>query len=331
MWLAIKTGKFVSMARVFYRVICVIVTVSGFGQATFAAQCNEGASICWGTGIDRSSSSPKAQPSTSSKVSVNPSSVPLENGMGGELLFFTGSPDLILVKGNGRVGAGVSLSNGEETFFGPPGFELSSDFLSRHIAKKKYESQKITLATAIAAINNKKTGLKAFQINFGLVGKYNKKTSSVWPGAGVSMVAGPLTIGFASTQDEYQLDLSSIGQSTTQNYPYSTDTFSLGIYLSSFILDYSVLRVYAQNATGVTFGLLTGTFLYKKLMLTAASRVEVSARPEYDYSTKTLVTNPVKYESFLGVQYSINRNFMLSVFHNYYLMKELSLGVTLFF
>jgi hypothetical protein len=137
-------------------------------------------------GFRRSSSSSPAYPSTSSSVSLNPAAVPVNKSLGLEMIYFKPSPDFALVTGTGRVGAALSPTSAEETFFGNPGFELPTDYLQRHVEKKKFVSQKIALATAVNLYDNKSNGLKKFSLNLGLLGRYNKITKSIKPGAGLN-------------------------------------------------------------------------------------------------------------------------------------------------
>src|SRR5262245_2124011 len=67
-------------------------------------------------------------PTRGGKIRINPSAVPTEKGLGIEGIIFEGV-DLSLVKGMGRVGAGISPSASESTFFGPPALENPEDYL----------------------------------------------------------------------------------------------------------------------------------------------------------------------------------------------------------
>lgn len=302
-----------------------------FASRASAESCNKGSDLCWATGIKKEASSPAPQPTTDSKLSVNPSAVPVDDAMGGEAIIFQGTPDFVLVKGNGRVGAGVSLTNAEETFFGPPGFELASDYLARSIARQKYQSQKLNLATALAAYTNHEKGMKQFKVNLGLVGRYNKLTHDLWPGAGISVTAAFLSFGYSVSQDEYLVNLSSLGVPQQQKYQYSIETYSFGIYLSNFIIDYSTLHVYAPGAGDFTYSLATGSLLVKDWIFSLSLRNEDSSRPVYDPATQTLVAQRLKQNYFGGIQYAATKHFMVSAFYNYYLFKEISGGVTVFF
>jgi hypothetical protein len=71
--------------------------------------------------------------------------------------------------------------------------------------------------------------------------------------------------------------------------------------------------------------------LLKKAIFTASMRRELSDRPYYSSTNQTLETKHEKNETFLGVQVVANKNIMVGMFYNYYLMREYSLGLTAFF
>ncbi|MBK7892419.1 MAG: hypothetical protein IPJ84_16705 [Bdellovibrionales bacterium] len=260
-------------------------------------------------------------PTRGSKIRLNPAVIPLDQSFGGEFLYFDNSVDFAIVKGLGRIGAAISPSNSEETFFGPPGVEVSSDFLTRHQEKHKYPSQKLTLATAFGLLNNKRSGLSRFEINLGVMGKYNRKTEAANAGGGLSGVAGPFTFGYSLYRDETDLEMI-----VTR---YMVETYSIGAFLGPLVLDYSNLRMYDEYETILT-SMITGTVLLSRVLITASVRNEHSSRPEYVPATDSLEYNVDKQEVFGGVQFGITRNIMLGAFYNYYLMREASFGVTIF-
>jgi hypothetical protein len=296
----------------------------------FAKLCNPAVERCWKSGS--SSTSSPAYPSRSSNIKINPSAVPLENIWGGEVLYYDGDADFGIVKGLGRVGAAISASNGEETFFGPMGYELDTDYEARLDQSKKYKSQKMAFAGAVGLYGNKKGGLKRLQVNVGVIGKYNSKTEEFFPGGGLQIVGGPLTLGYSYSKDNYLIDYSSLFMQNI-NYKYSVETFSAGLSLNSVAVDYSHLRVHLPYGAKMdTVSLLTGSLLLQKWILTAASRHESSSRPSYDWNTRSLrYGERDKFETFGGVQFSATKVLMIGVFHNYYLLREISLGATLFF
>jgi hypothetical protein len=310
--------------------IALLLGLLTFCDQAQASLCDPNNDNCWGYGKGSKSSTP-AYPSTSSGMKINPSAVPVDDALGIEALTYKGLFDFALVKGNGRIGAGISPSNGEETFWGAPGFEVDRDYLYRKINHDKFTSQKFTLATAVNVWSNKKEGLQRASLNLGLIGKYNYQTKNIWPGAGISAVMGPMTFGYAFAADEFLIDHTSEGSTLKEPYRYTTETYSLGISLNSLALDYSFLRIYSVQKPVAKISLLTGSIFWKKGILTASLRAEDSDRPSVDWSTQTLTTERLKQNVFLGAQFSVAKYLMVGVFYDYYLLRELSLGATLFF
>ncbi|MGZ3722568.1 MAG: hypothetical protein ACXVA9_06540, partial [Bdellovibrionales bacterium] len=282
--------------------------------------CNAFKEKCW-LQTGGSSSSP-AYPSKNSSIRINPSAVPTDDSYGGEVLYYGNQWDFGIVKGTGRIGAAISASNGEETFFGSRALESDTDYLTRMQAKQPYPSQKISVAGAVTVLTNKRDGLNRLQLNLGVSGKYNRLTNHTWPGAGLSAIAGPFTLGYALAQDETQTD-----KILETNVKYKSTTMSAGIFLDSFALDYSVLDVNVDGETPARITLLTGSLFLQKWILTLAGRTEDSSRKKYDFQTQSLITEQVKHETFGGVQFALNKVLMLGIFHNYYLLRETSFGL----
>lgn len=270
-----------------------------------------------------------ANPSATNHVKINPSAVPTEKGLGVEMIYYKDEVDFGIVRGTGRVGAALSPSNSEETFFGPPGFELPEDIQTRKQDKKKYPSQKITLATAFNVMENRSSDLQGYSVKLGLLAKYNRLTHDVLPGAGLSGSLGPFTFGYSIYNDETQLDYSTYGSTLKPKVTYQVQSYNVGIFLSSLIVDYSNLKVATTDES--TVRLLTASLMLKKIILTASKRTEDSTRPAYNYDTKSLEAKKTKEEMFGGVQYYVTSNFMLGALYNYYLLHEYSATATIFF
>ena len=75
----------------------------------------------------------------------------------------------------------------------------------------------------------------------------------------------------------------------------------------------------------------TASLLFKRFVFTGAYRVEDSARGRYDGKTKSLMTHPLKEEIFGGVQFAILPFAQIGAFYNYFLLNEVSGGLTVFF
>lgn len=182
-----------------------------------------------------------SNPSGSSQIRINPSNVPTEKGIGLVGIYYQDEVDVLLVRGLGRIGAAISPSNSEETFFGPPGVELDSDYLERKLISERYPNQKVTLATAFNVAERKGSALKGYSLNVGLMGRYNKRTQNVSPGAGLSGTLGPFSFGASIYKDETQLESTVSKSLVTSITRYEVRTFSGGLSLNSLIIDYSSL------------------------------------------------------------------------------------------
>ncbi len=275
-------------------------------------------------------SSSGGAPTRGSKIRVNPSAVPLEKGLGLEFIYFDQSLDFAMVQGLGRVGAAISPSNSEETFFGPPATEITDAYLERKIGKHKLPAQKYTLATAVGLLNNKRAGLKRAELNLGIMGKYNTLTKSVLPGGGVSGVLGPFTFGYSAYKDQTLLDFEPYALDLKQTIDAHVETYSIGAFLNSIAIDYSTLKEVTIDQPAI-ITVLTATLLLKQSLVTASLRTEKSDRPAFDFETQDLKVMEIKQESFFGAQFILGNHLMLGAFYNYYLMREISFGATVFF
>ena len=275
-----------------------------------------------------------SMPSQSGGFNFNPSSIPTERGLGIEILNYNGDKDFALVTGTGRIGAAISPSNYEDSFFGNMSFESSTQYLERKKAGKKYTSNKYAFATAVNLFKNKKSGIKNLKLNLGFIAKYNADTSKFNWGLGSSLELGYFTVGASKYKDDYYIKDTTITPAYEYFERYNVETFTVGIKLPHIIADFTylndVFNYYGQRYDN-TISLLTTTVFWKKWMFTYGHRKEVSFRPYYNFDTELLETRDIKYESFLGVQYSINKHFIAGLYNNYYLNRGLTLGLTGFF
>ncbi|MGZ3772132.1 MAG: hypothetical protein ACXVCY_08385 [Pseudobdellovibrionaceae bacterium] len=278
--------------------------------------------------------STSSNPSTGSQIKINPSAVPTENGWGLEGIYFNDEVDLAVVRGNGRMGAAISPSNSEETFFGPPGFELDSDLLNRKMNKKKYPSQKYTLATAIILAESNGSGFSKYNIKLGVMAKYNKLTKNVTPGGGLSGSVGPISFGYSLYGDQTYIDFGpySVPPSNYFLFKYRVQTYNFGLFLNSLALDYSNLHLETEDHTSVTtIHLYTANLSLGNFIFTASKRIEDSPFQEYNYETKQLEQKQVKENYFGGIQYNFSPNITVGALYNYYLLREFAATATLFF
>ncbi|CAN5476781.1 hypothetical protein BH10BDE1_BH10BDE1_26360 [soil metagenome] len=339
-WLALISlfAIFATMFRtIFFRRAIFILFALGLGtlpKSASAKICDSSSEYCgdWGG----SSSSSTSSTSRGTKIKLNPAVIPVTKGLGIETIIYDGGVDFALVKGLGRVGAAISPSNSEETFFGPPGFEDPLDLQDRKVGHHKFPAQKYTLATAVGLFDNKKTSYDRLSINVGIMGKYNKLTSAITPGAGVSAVAGPVTLAYSRYSDQTQVDSRDPAAVPSQFiYRYNVETFSVGAYIDSLAIDYSNLKLipddYPESTS--TVQVITATWLFKRAILTAAQRTESFATGmfSYNYETRLIEVVTKKVEYFGGFQYAVFDPLLVGVFYNYYLERDISIGATFFF
>lgn len=309
--------------------------ITGLPRLANARICDASTEYCGDWGGNSSSST--SSTSRGGKIRINPAVIPIAKGFGAEFLFFDGSVDFALVKGLGRIGTAISPSNSDETFFGPPGFEDVGDFYQRKLGRHKYPNQKITLATAIGLYDNRASGIKKFTLNLGVMGKYNKVSSAVFGGGGISGVAGPFTFGYSRYGDQTIVttpEIIPIQPARIDTYTYNVETFSFGAFIQSLAVDYSVLKVLGETtASQSTATVITTTLLFKKSLITAAMRTDklASGRPSFDYGTGGLEYVDTKVEYFGGIQYAVANPLLVGVFYNYYLVRDISFGATIFF
>lgn len=299
-----------------------------FTQGVDAKLCNPAKERCWLS--KGSSSSSPAYPSRSSSININPSAVPVEDGFGIETITYDGEWDFALIKGTGRVGAAVSPTNGEDGFFGPPGLELAAEYLERKNKKEKYKSQKFNFATAVNVFSNKKKGLRQFHLNIGVLAKYNTVSRSAFLGGGAGVVLGPLNFGYSKSEDQYVLEKEQYSLSEDLKINYDVETFSAGIYLNSLALDFSELVMNYEDGEVSRVSLMTASLLLRRAIFTASRRREDSFRPKYNFNTRQLESERQKYEYFGGVQVGVTETIMIGAFYNYYLLREISFGLTWF-
>ncbi|MES2963956.1 MAG: hypothetical protein V4760_08700 [Bdellovibrionota bacterium] len=309
----------------------VVFLIAAFASSSaHALLCNPAQELCGFVKGQRTSGSP-AKPSSSNNIRINPSAVPTNKMIGIEGLFYKGEVDVSLARGLGRIGAAISPSNSEETFFGPPGLESDIALLDRKRQAIKYPGQKVTLATAVNLYEKKGSGLSNISMNLGIMGKYHKYDGAVTPGGGVTLNIGPLNIGYAKYKDRHHLSMADyLLPDVYALVEYEVETISAGVFLGSLALDYSILQMYMPTDRWET-RVGTASIFLKRGIFTIAVRSEDSSRSSYNYSLDTLSSARGKTESFLGAQLTAGSHFMIGAFYNYYMVREVSLAATLFF
>lgn len=278
--------------------------------------CGNRASINKGVGASR--------PSSSSTFNF-PSSMASIKGFGVEGILWDGV-DVSLVSGNGKVGAGISTSNSDDTFFGNTAKEFTEDYENRIQSDNgKYKSKKYTFVSAIKLYKTKKG---FFTVNVGAIGKYVEDTSNIQLGGGGSISLGPLNVGYSRYKDEgtaMTLDSNLLRQPTV----FYVDSYSVGLNLPFITFDYSLFDNRVNG--GEKVHIYSGGFFISKLIFSYGRRLEESSRRKYDFQNKQFYSHDRKWSSFAGVQWKFKKKWMAGLLSNYYLNQELSLILTGFF
>lgn len=262
-------------------------------------------------------------PSESSSYRINPSSIPVEKGIGGEVITASGMYDYGIVTGTGKIGAAVSPTSMQDTFFSNISIENPTEYIERKRRREEYKSQKITLAGGTRIFAKK---IKLLTPSIGVIAKYGNDSKKIHPGAGVSVNFGPINLGYSVNKDDYHETLSN----TT--YEYTTTNTTFGVKFPYLAVDYSkVKNKNLANLNDTEVNILSMTFFWRDFMLTYASRKEISFRPQYDFELDTVNFIDEKREVFNGIQYTIKKRYIVGLFYNYFLNREYSVGLTVFF
>ncbi len=262
-------------------------------------------------------------PSESNSYRINPSSIPIEKGIGGEVITARGIYDYGVVTGTGKIGAAVSPTSMQDTFFSNIAIENDADYIIRKRNREEYKSQKVTVATGTRLFKNKS---KLITPSIGLIGKYGKDSKQFHPGAGLSINFGPLNLGYSINKDDYFDPLTQI------TFDYTTTNTTFGVKLPYVAVDYSI--VVNSGLPGVNdteLKILSSTLFIKNFMLTYATRTELSYRLKYYYESDSFMAEEEKKDYFLGLQYTVKGKYILGIFNNYFLNREYSFGLTVFF
>ena len=257
----------------------------------------------------------------------------LRDALGIAAIYYKVKPQFLFVKGAGRIGAAISPSNADDTFFGNPALETDADYLYRRQESVPFEQTKVALGLAVSPIDNGGAGWSRFQVTLGALGRYIAATEQVKPGGGVTIAAGPLTLGAALTMDETRVGTRLPQEEKT--IESKTTSLTAGLSFGSLLLDYTKLTSLTTSDldTGneMHVDLATISVLLNRFVITGAYRIEHSARGGYEGKTRSLFAKPTKEEIFAGVQFAILPFSQVGVFYNYFLLNEVSAGLTIFF
>jgi hypothetical protein len=321
----------------FFLVILVLMIPGAFAAQDICDILN--LKNCTGVSKQGRRSSSQSLPSTGAAGNLNPANVSQDRGLGAEVIFQPNNPlNANIVTGTGRIGGAFLSTSLENSFFGNRVAELDVDRETREAKDKQYKTKKITLGLSAGLIKNKNYGL-----DIGLIGKHHPKVKKLRAGGGLSGRAGIFTMGFSYYADDLFLNLENVVNPNTGGL-YSTEynsptyqerffvrSFSAGLRIKSLFIDYGLISTkYKFLAEPTSVRLISAAFIYKSFLFNLANRTELS--PYWTIKDNMyLIPKKQRNENYGGVQYSINKYFLIGVHYNYFLLRELSFSTTVFF
>lgn len=305
---------------------------------------------CDNTARAMSRSSSASFPSSVSAAMNNPSSLSMEKGFGLETIFYRGKGRLGIASGTGRVGAAVTVASAQETFFSHYALEAPNSYRARRSETQVFEREDdVSLAAAANLFGKRKR--RGFQLDIGGIYKRNGEKESNHFGGGATLSFNKvLSVGYSSYSDVLYEDYrnKSIHTYNTQGersaYPtyYSnneanvvdietkTETLNLGLKFGNLALDHTTISTTFEDdqLDPSHIKILSAAMFHKKWIFTAAQRTEESYRESY--RDGRFIQEKRKRALFFGAQRSIGSYALLGLFHNYYLLNDISFGLSVF-
>lgn len=288
-------------------------------------------------GASSKSSGGKSLPSAIISGSLNPSTLSKIKGFGVEAVFQPDNgPGYGIVTGTGKVGALVSSSQ-ENTFFGNRSIELDFDTYNRYEDDKRYKNNKYSMAAGFGVVSGKNLAL-----DLGVSGIYNKDTSRLNPGIGITGNLYVLTFGYTIYRDDTKITFNDqidprtgvpyyiLFNSPTYEETFTGQAFMLGLKLGDVFFDYSIIKTkydFYQEDTQIK--ILSGSYGYKKFLFNLAYRQEQS--PNFKYEDHMMIDEREKNDLYFGMQYSAFKHVLLGAAYNRFLLKDVSASVVLSF
>jgi hypothetical protein len=220
-------------------------------------------------------------------------------------------------------------------FFGNRSIEIDEVYLQRRMEKKRYKSKKINVALGAKVLSKKELAL-----DIGVSLKRNPEVKKINPGVGVSARLWIFNFGAYIYKDDTKLEFENYINQANQ-LPYSdiygatyTETFtaktlSVGTQIGSLSLDAGMIKTkYAFYAQETSIIIYSGAYNYKKFLFNLAYRKESSDNLKENKSLLTYERDKVEY--YAGVQYLWNSHITTGLAYNHFLVKDISLTLTLF-
>jgi hypothetical protein len=283
------------------------------------------------------SSSSHKSVNTSTSTLLNPSNIARIKGLGVETLLQPNNPlGFSLVTGTGRVGGAIISPTLENSFFGIRSLELDDAFLDRYIKSQRYKNKKLNLAVGINIFDK---GPYSFDLGFSA--KRNPEVRKINPGAGFSLKLGIFNLGAYIFKDDVHLNFTNfsniysnnsyVNQFNAETYQetYLVKSFSAGVRIKNLSLDAAVLSTkYKFYNSDTNIKIYSLAYNWGNFMFNLAHRLETS--PNAAIVDNQLVWEENKTFNYAGIQFMANKNLMLGLGYNTFLMNELSGTITIF-
>lgn len=286
---------------------------------------------------NKSSRTSKSLPSSASSANLNPSAISNARGFGVEAVYQHGNPlSYNFVSGNGKIGALISPSL-ENSFFGNRSIEIDSLQLVRQLNKTQYENKKLNMALGAKLYTNNNV-----DVDLGLSIKRNPDIKKLNPGIGASVTFPYFHFGAYFYRDDVLVKLgnysnpytgilysSTYGSSSYQE-KFAVDTYTFGTSVGNLSLDAGIIKTRYQFYTENTrVNIYSSSYIYNDFILNFAVRKELS--PNLLYTDNRMIISRKKSDYYYGLQYLINRNIVVGVQHNNFLLNEWSASLVVYF
>lgn len=286
-------------------------------------------------------------PNTASAALNNPAALSMDRGIGVEGIFYGSESRFSLVSGTGRIGAAISTTPADETFFGQFALETTNAYRTRRIEGGLYKTKNFNLALGMNLFG--KDGSQKIRVDIGGVYKRNQAKNVDFFGGGAILTINKIfSIGMASysdvlyedNRDKVVTEYDQFGGSYDIYYPddpanltdinVKVDTLMLGFKFANFAIDHLTIKsTYEDEILDSSFvKILNLSVFYKKWIFSYGLREENSFRERY--KDEVFVEEDYKYARFIGAQYALNKNLLVGLFNNYFLLGESTFGLTYF-
>jgi len=304
---------------------------------------------CNNTKRSLSRSAGASVPSISTAAFNNPAAISLTRGLGVETIMHQGIGQVGLVTGTGRVGAAFSNSPTSGTFFGNQAIESTNSLRLRTLSGKKFEEDKLSLAAGVNLFGGKSK--KGLQADIGAVYRKQNELKEDYHGVGLTLGFNKfISIGASQYTNVYYENLRgekgelvdqfgniydvlySDDPSNETRVNYRVTNFTYSLKFSKFAIDHIVFKTIYEDDEELPdyVKIYNISYFYKKWIITYGRRFEESDREIYDDELEEFVVERDKSAGFLGFQSALGNNFIVGVYVNYYLMNDLSFGLTYF-